>query len=188
MGDDDGWEELLKTFPKVKLPNETDIFLYEGYRYPYMFIHGILSFQQHFKRPTHVPYPALPRSIRDFTCRAVYVCRNPLDQFISFSHYVAKLSKNPLNPSLIEESFDLMCQDIKEDPISHFKVLAKFMGFPFSMEEDRRGVIEEILKLCSFDNLKNLEVNKTRKNDVGHPNSAYLRKGELFIFFAEMWL
>ncbi|KAL7209665.1 hypothetical protein ACSBR1_031259 [Camellia fascicularis] len=53
------------------------------------------------------------------------------------------------------------------------------MGFPFSMEEDRQGVIEEILKLCSFDNLKNLEVNKTRKNDVGHPNSAYLRKGEV---------
>ncbi|KAL7177411.1 hypothetical protein ACSBR2_030718 [Camellia fascicularis] len=60
---------------------------------------------------THVPYPALPSSIRD-TCRVVYVCRNPLDQFISFCHYVAKLLKNSLNPSLIEESFDLMCQGV----------------------------------------------------------------------------
>ncbi|KAL7177395.1 hypothetical protein ACSBR2_030702 [Camellia fascicularis] len=73
----------------------------------------------------------------------------------------------------------LKYEDMKEDPISHFKVLAKFMGFPFSMEEDRQGVIEEILKPCSFDNLKALEVNKTHKNDVGHPNSAYFRKGEI---------
>ncbi|KAL7177410.1 hypothetical protein ACSBR2_030717 [Camellia fascicularis] len=47
------------------------------------------------------------------------------------------------------------------------------------MEEDRQGVIEEILKLCSFDNLKDLEVNKTHKNEVRHPNSAYFRKGEI---------
>ncbi|KAL7209687.1 hypothetical protein ACSBR1_031281 [Camellia fascicularis] len=283
MGDDDEWEELLKTLPKVKLPNGIDIFLYKGYWYPYMYIHGILSFQQHFKAQnsdlilaslpkagttwlkaltfaianrnnyslrenpllttnphglvpfldnsvygknrffklddfpsprilaTHVPYSALPNSIRDSTCRVVYICRNPLDRFISYCHYVAKLLKNPLNPSLIEESFDLMCrrvssygpfwdhvlgywkasqerpdkvlflkyEDMKEDPISHFKVLAKFMGFPFSVEEDRQGVIEEILKLCSFDSLKDLEVNKTHKNDVGHSNSAYFRKSEV---------
>ncbi|KAL7177413.1 hypothetical protein ACSBR2_030720 [Camellia fascicularis] len=192
-GDDDEWEELLKTLPKLKLPNGTYTFLYKGPR--------ILA--------THVPYSALPGSIRDSTCRVVYICRNPLDQFISFCHYIAKVLNNPLNPSLIEESFDLMCQgvspygpfwdhvlgywkasqerpdnvlflnyeDMKEDPISHFKVLAKFMGFPFSVEENRQGVIEEILKLCSFDNLKDLEVNKTHKNDVGHPNNAYFRKG-----------
>ncbi|THG17297.1 hypothetical protein TEA_000732 [Camellia sinensis var. sinensis] len=73
----------------------------------------------------------------------------------------------------------LKCEYMKEDPISHFKVLAKLMGFPFSMEEDRQGVIEKILKPCSFDNLKALKVNKTHKNDVGHPNSAYFRKGEV---------
>ncbi|CAL5413741.1 unnamed protein product [Camellia sinensis] len=73
----------------------------------------------------------------------------------------------------------LKYEDMKEDPISHFKVLAKFMGFPFSVEEDRQGVIEEISKLCIFDNLKDLEVNKTHKNDFGHPNSAYFRKGEV---------
>ncbi|KAL7209677.1 hypothetical protein ACSBR1_031271 [Camellia fascicularis] len=281
MGDDDEWEELLKTLPKVKLPNGRDMFLYKEYWYPY--IHGIFSFQQHFKAQnsdlilaslpkagttwlkaltfaianrnnyspsenpllttnphglvpfldnavygknpffklddfpsprilaTHVPYSALPSSIGDSTCRVIYVCRNPLDQFISFCHYVAKLLKNPLNPSLMEENFNLMCrgvspygpfwdhvlgywkanqerpdkvlflkyEDMKEDPISHFKVLAKFMGFPLSVEEDRQGVVEEILKLCSLDNLKDLEVNKIHKNDVGHPNSAYFRKGDV---------
>ncbi|THG22711.1 cytosolic sulfotransferase 15-like [Camellia sinensis] len=49
MGDDDAWKELLKTLPKVRLPNGRDMFLYKGYWYPCMFIHDILSFQQHFK-------------------------------------------------------------------------------------------------------------------------------------------
>ncbi|THG04249.1 hypothetical protein TEA_026579 [Camellia sinensis var. sinensis] len=135
---------------------------------------------------THMPHSALPTSIKDSDCRVVYLCRNPLDLFISYRHFAAKLSNTPFDPSLIEESFDMFCrgvssygpfwdhvleywnasqerpdkvlflkyEDMKEDPISHFKVLAKFMGLPFSAEEESQGVIEEVLKLCSFNNLR----------------------------------
>ncbi|KAL7222733.1 hypothetical protein ACSBR1_024436 [Camellia fascicularis] len=68
---------------------------------------------------------------------------------------------------------------MKEDPISHFKVLAKFMGLPFSAEEESQGVIDEVLKLCSFNNLKDLEVNKNEKNIRGSPNSMFFGKGEV---------
>nr|KAJ0211299.1 hypothetical protein LSAT_V11C400201350 [Lactuca sativa] len=40
------------------------------------------------------------------------------------------------------------------------KKLAEFMGMPFTMEEEEGGVVEEIVKLCSFENLSNFKVNK----------------------------
>ncbi|XP_028071227.1 cytosolic sulfotransferase 18-like [Camellia sinensis] len=73
----------------------------------------------------------------------------------------------------------LKYEDMKEDPISHLKVLAKFMGLPFSLEEESQGLIEEVLKLCSFDNLKDLKVNKNEKNKNGRPYSMFFRKGEV---------
>ncbi|KAL2898233.1 Cytosolic sulfotransferase 13 [Bienertia sinuspersici] len=36
---------------------------------------------------THVPYSSLPESIKTSNCRIVYVCRNPLDTFVSSWHY-----------------------------------------------------------------------------------------------------
>lgn len=52
-------------------------------------------------------------------------------------------------------------KDLKEDVVSQLKVLAKFLGFPIIAKEEGEGVIEEIAKLCGFENLKNLEVNKS---------------------------
>ena len=53
----------------------------------------------------------------------------------------------------------LMDEDIKQDIALQMKRLAKFMGVPFSLEEER--VIEKISKLCSFNNLRELVVNKS---------------------------
>lgn len=46
------------------------------------------------------------------------------------------------------------------EPMVELKKLATFMGMPFTVEEEGRGVVEDIVKLCSFENLSNLEVNK----------------------------
>jgi hypothetical protein len=66
----------------------------------------------------------------------------------------------------------------------HFSVenissLAGFLGFPFSLEEERSGVIEKIAKLCSFENLKELEVNKSGKSIKNFENKYLFRKGEV---------
>lgn len=50
-----------------------------------------------------------------------------------------------------------------EDIITHMKRLAHSLGIPFSEEEEKQGMIEEISRLCSFQSLKNLEVNKSGK-------------------------
>lgn len=73
----------------------------------------------------------------------------------------------------------LKYEDMKEDIVSNLKVLASFMGYPFSEEEENEGVIEEIAKLCSFDNLKELEVNKSGRSIKNFKNEYLFRKGKV---------
>ncbi|KAK2638857.1 hypothetical protein Ddye_026652 [Dipteronia dyeriana] len=73
----------------------------------------------------------------------------------------------------------LKYEDLEEDINSHVKRLAEFLGCPFSIDEESRGVIEEISKLCSFDHFKILEVNKSGKLPSGHANSTFFRKGKV---------
>ena len=80
------------------------------------------------------------------------------------------------NPNKI---FFLKYEDLRENPVLHLKRLAEFCGCPFSKEEEDQGVVEEILKLCSFDNLSNLEVNKTGILSLGLENKSFFRKGQV---------
>ncbi|XP_050150631.1 flavonol sulfotransferase-like [Malus sylvestris] len=81
-------------------------------------------------------------------------------------------------------------EDMKRDTMHHVKKLAEFMGHPFSSEEEREGVLQEVIELCSFENLSNLEVNKsgtfqvhvasqTGQNQLLVDNSAFFRRGEV---------
>ncbi|XP_026443051.1 cytosolic sulfotransferase 12-like [Papaver somniferum] len=72
----------------------------------------------------------------------------------------------------------LKYEEMKKEPKIHLLKLAEFLGVPFSVEEENDGVPEQILKLCSFDNLSNLEVNKTGKI-AGIGFSVYFRRGEV---------
>ncbi|PKI31030.1 hypothetical protein CRG98_048579, partial [Punica granatum] len=53
------------------------------------------------------------------------------------------------------------------------------MGVPFSEEEERNGVVEEIVKMCSLGSSRELEVNKTGRSFAGIENKSYFRKGEV---------
>ncbi|XP_023772146.1 flavonol 3-sulfotransferase [Lactuca sativa] len=55
----------------------------------------------------------------------------------------------------------LKYEDLKKDASCNVKQLAEFLGCPFSVEEEKAGVLENIINLCSFDSLSNLEVNKS---------------------------
>ena len=35
------------------------------------------------------------------------------------------------------------------------------MGYPFSLEEEDKGVVQKIIELCNFENLSSLVVNKS---------------------------
>ncbi|XVF24517.1 hypothetical protein REPUB_Repub13aG0134900 [Reevesia pubescens] len=141
--------------------------------------------------------------------RIVYICRNPFDVVVSSWHFAAtgrnslERSMEDLVDSFCKgieafgsfwdhvlgywkESLEnpnkvlfLKYEDLKEDTNFHLKRLAEFIGFPFSMEEEKEGVIEEISKLCSLSSLKDLEVNKTGKFMPNFENKCCFRKGEV---------
>ncbi|PSS24374.1 Cytosolic sulfotransferase [Actinidia chinensis var. chinensis] len=73
----------------------------------------------------------------------------------------------------------LKYEDLKDNPILHMKRLAEFIGVPFSIEEEKEGLIEEISRLCSINNLRELDVNKTGKFGSHFENKALFRKGEV---------
>ncbi|KAH7516137.1 cytosolic sulfotransferase 12 [Ziziphus jujuba] len=73
----------------------------------------------------------------------------------------------------------LKFEEMKENPILEIRRLAEFIGCPFSPEEEENGVVEDIMRLCSFETLSNLEVNKNGKISSGEENKAFFRRGEV---------
>lgn len=75
----------------------------------------------------------------------------------------------------------LKYEDLRENGAFYVKKMAEFMGYPFSSEEEEAGEVEKIVKLCSFENLSNLEVNKTGVSTYPfqHQNNHYFRKGKV---------
>ncbi|KAK4422354.1 Cytosolic sulfotransferase 15 [Sesamum alatum] len=73
----------------------------------------------------------------------------------------------------------LKYEDLKEDITSQVKKIAEFMGFPFSLEEEEQGMIDQISGLCSFESLSNLTVNKRGDINGILKNSSFFRKGQV---------
>ncbi|KAG8375146.1 hypothetical protein BUALT_Bualt10G0070000 [Buddleja alternifolia] len=161
---------------------------------------------------THISFNVLPNSIRESNCRIIYICKNPLDQFISHWLFMLemKIGKDA-KPLAMDEAFDMFCQgnhpfgpfwahmlgywnahlnspqnvlflkyeDLKEDITLSIKKIAEFLGFPFSLDEQKQGAIQQISRFCSFEHLSTLEVNKNG-NFLGMvKNSSFFRKGEV---------
>ncbi|KAI6679881.1 hypothetical protein NL676_033762 [Syzygium grande] len=78
-----------------------------------------------------------------------------------------------------EKVLFMMYEEMKEDPHAHVRRLADFLGCPFSEEELREGTAEGILRMCSFDSLSALKVNKCGKLSSGEDNKWFFRKGEV---------
>ncbi|KAG5249930.1 Flavonol 4'-sulfotransferase [Salix suchowensis] len=155
---------------------------------------------------THIPYSSLPESIKKCNCRVVYICRNPLDVVVSWFHFTeekpekldeehfesffkGQVAFGPFWDHVLgywKESLEkphktsfFMYEDLKGDIVSNLKRLAEFIGYPFSVEEEKRGVIQEIADLCSLKKIKDLEVNKSGRYLENYANNSFFRKGEV---------
>ncbi|XP_073002071.1 cytosolic sulfotransferase 5-like [Typha latifolia] len=76
----------------------------------------------------------------------------------------------------------LTYEGLSEDPCGNLKKLAEFLGCPFSVDEEKGGVLNGILKLCGFDNLKGLAVRNNGRTEIGEfaiQNSVFFRHGEV---------
>uniref|UniRef100_A0A0D9X1A3 Sulfotransferase n=1 Tax=Leersia perrieri TaxID=77586 RepID=A0A0D9X1A3_9ORYZ len=60
------------------------------------------------------------------------------------------------------------------------RLLAAFVGRPFTAAEEAAGAVASVIELCSFDRMKGLEVNKRSGTPGGYksiPRDAFFRKG-----------
>ncbi|MFQ6640215.1 hypothetical protein Gotur_014691 [Gossypium turneri] len=156
---------------------------------------------------THLPYQMLADSIKRSNCRIIYIIRNPFDILVSLWHFLRFMDDSSVedcfemfcrgeegygpfwdhvlgywNMSLEKPSnvLFLRYEELKEDPVAQTKRLAEFLGFPFSMAEEKTGVVNQIVDFCSFNNLKDLEVNKTGKMAKAIlPNNLFFRSGKV---------
>ncbi|XP_039003780.1 cytosolic sulfotransferase 16-like [Hibiscus syriacus] len=74
----------------------------------------------------------------------------------------------------------LKYEDMKENTAFYTRKLAEFIGYGFTLEEEGKGVVGKIVRMCSFDYLRNLEVNKSGKVGENTPwemeNKVFYRK------------
>lgn len=73
----------------------------------------------------------------------------------------------------------LLYEDVMKEPAANVKRLAEFMGFPISPEEEAQGVVDQIVNMCSFECMCNLEVNKVGTLPLGIPKSAFFGNGQV---------
>ncbi|KAF5184419.1 Cytosolic sulfotransferase [Thalictrum thalictroides] len=120
-------------------------------------------------RPKTIGNISLEEAFEKF-CKGVSLCG-------PFWDHVLEYWKQSLE--MPERVLFVKYEEIKEEPKVHLNRLAKFLGYPFSVEEEKLGVVDEILNLCSFDSLSNLMVNRMGKLLTGEDNKAFFRKGEV---------
>jgi len=61
----------------------------------------------------------------------------------------------------------LKYEDLKNETIYLVKEFAQFIGYPFSLKEEEKCVVQKIINLCSFEKLSSLEVNTSGIIQVG---------------------
>ncbi|KAI3667357.1 hypothetical protein L6452_42413 [Arctium lappa] len=71
----------------------------------------------------------------------------------------------------------LTYENMSADTANNVKHLAEFLGYPFTKEEEAAGIVEEVVKMCSFENLR--EVNKHGNIRAGIPKPAFFREGKV---------
>ncbi|GJY14850.1 cytosolic sulfotransferase 12-like protein [Tanacetum coccineum] len=93
-----------------------------------------------------------------------------------WDHVLAYWEESVKNP---EKVFFIKYEEMKEQPELHLRKLAEFLGCSFSSKEVKENMVESIVKMCSFDNLSNLKVNKEGKLPSGEDNNAFFRNGKV---------
>ena len=84
----------------------------------------------------------------------------------------------------LQEVMFLRYEEIVSDPLKVARELASFLRVPFTEEEEKSGAVDEIVRFCSFESLRNLEANKTggverAGGKIFMDPSALYRKGKV---------
>ncbi|RDX80766.1 Cytosolic sulfotransferase 15, partial [Mucuna pruriens] len=104
-------------------------------------------------------------------------CNGIIDYGPWWSHMLGYWNESITRPNKV---LFLKYEDLKEDISFHIKKIAEFLGCPFTKEAESNGVVESIIKLCSFGKMKDLDVNKSGKiGRGGIEKKNFFRKAEI---------
>ena len=87
----------------------------------------------------------------------------------------------PPKPIVLQVLF-FRYEEMSRDPAEHVRRLAKFVGCPFSVEEEEACAVDAIVKLCSFEHMTGLEATKGGKTELTFgvvENSSFFRRGQV---------
>ncbi|KAG5249854.1 Sulfotransferase 2A [Salix suchowensis] len=170
-------QDLVAGLPGEKSWDGANLCFYKGVWYPAFDIRGAISFQQHFiARDTDIILASMPKSGTTWLKALAFSVVNRS----VYSPKETPLLTTPPHDLVRFFEMDLYLKNLKEDTTLNLKKLAEFLGIPFTEKEEKDGVIEEISRLCSFDNLRSLEVNKSGfYQNNGPSNSAFFRKAKV---------
>ncbi|KAK4422351.1 Cytosolic sulfotransferase 14 [Sesamum alatum] len=108
---------------------------------------------------THMHFKMLPVSIRETDCRIIYICRNPLDQFVSYLHFLFqnKVGKN-VDQVAVDEAFDMYCQGINaygpfwDDILGYWKAHLENPGKVLFLkyEDLKEDITSQVKKIAEF--------------------------------------
>ncbi|CAL5064625.1 unnamed protein product [Urochloa decumbens] len=144
-------------------------------------------------------------------CRVVYVCRDPKDMVVSLWHFLQRSSMSegfsfselfdgvcdgatapgPVWDHVLsywraavarpDRVLFLRYEDLLQDTGEGVRMLAEFMGMPFTAAEEAGGAVAAVVELCSLGNMKAQEVNKAGSvaaaGNLAMPRDAFFRKG-----------
>ncbi|KAL6656930.1 hypothetical protein ACP70R_004710 [Stipagrostis hirtigluma subsp. patula] len=162
---------------------------------------------------THMHHSILPACIRDNPdCKIVYICREPKDMLVSMWHFARRMQPDHPFSDLFEAACEGRClsgpiwdhvlgywnaskaspetvlflryEEMLRDAVGNVRKLARFVGQPFSPAEEEAGVVDDVVRLCSFEKLKNLEVNRASSSEQQvvrrgtFTNDSFFRRGE----------
>ncbi|XP_044968964.1 cytosolic sulfotransferase 8-like [Hordeum vulgare subsp. vulgare] len=156
---------------------------------------------------THMHHSLLPASVAvDPNLKVVYICREPKDMLVSMWHFGNTIhpcdfsdmfesvceGKSPDGPiwdhvlgywraskASPERVLFLRYEEMLLNPVESVMKLAGFLGVPFSAVDEVAGLPADIVKLCSIDTMKGLQVNKTGASGLFYKfqHKSYFRKG-----------
>uniref|UniRef100_A0A0E0F9D6 Sulfotransferase domain-containing protein n=1 Tax=Oryza meridionalis TaxID=40149 RepID=A0A0E0F9D6_9ORYZ len=156
---------------------------------------------------THIPAQSLPDSIAASGSKVVYLCRDPKDCFVSLWHFWNRFISCDIDVAVRQfcdgishfgpfwehvlgywrwhveppsQVFFLTYKELAADTLGLLRRLAKFVGRPFTVEEQKAGVDRKILEICAMESLSRLEVNLLGATDFIEkdvPNNIFFRRG-----------
>ncbi|KAM7508024.1 hypothetical protein LguiA_018477 [Lonicera macranthoides] len=188
--DEHEFQEILKSLTKeVNFHSNYILYHYKGFWCPSQVIKAMLSFRKHFQpKNNDIIVASAFKSGTTWLKALTFSIINRAKYSLIGTKESPLLTKNP-HSLVYNLEYEIYYQDelvtwrtlldLKDDINLNVKKIAEFLEFPFTEEEENKGLVEEISELCEFENLKNLQINKVGIQTAWLANRDFFRKGQV---------